>query len=174
MDWNCMHAKHILYVVMSVVLMGGCTVSYKLNSASIDYTVVSSVSVLDFPNQAPMVYPPLSQVLTERMKDIYTTKTRLKVVQTNGDLNIEGEITGYDLTPMAVKEDAWASETKLTITIRVRYTNKTNPDKDFEQTFSAYREFPATRMLTDVQDQLCTEIVEELTDLVFNATVADW
>ncbi|OAV66315.1 hypothetical protein Barb6XT_01990 [Bacteroidales bacterium Barb6XT] len=159
---------------MSVVLMGGCTVSYKLNSASIDYTVVSSVSVLDFPNQAPMVYPPLSQVLTERMKDIYTTKTRLKVVQTNGDLNIEGEITGYDLTPMAVKEDAWASETKLTITIRVRYTNKTNPDKDFEQTFSAYREFPATRMLTDVQDQLCTEIVEELTDLVFNATVADW
>lgn len=169
-----MHAKHILYVVMSVVLMGGCTVSYKLNSASIDYTVVSSVSVLDFPNQAPMVYPPLSQVLTERMKDIYTTKTRLKVVQTNGDLNIEGEITGYDLTPMAVKEDAWASETKLTITIRVRYTNKTNPDKDFEQTFSAYREFPATRMLTDVQDQLCTEIVEELTDLVFNATVADW
>lgn len=159
---------------MSVVLMGGCTVSYKLNSASIDYTVVSSVSVLDFPNQAPMVYPPLSQVLTERMKDIYTTKTRLKAVQTNGDLNIEGEITGYDLTPMAVKEDAWASETKLTITIRVRYTNKTNPDKDFEQTFSAYREFPATRMLTDVQDQLCTEIVEELTDLVFNATVADW
>ncbi|OAV72768.1 hypothetical protein Barb6_00840 [Bacteroidales bacterium Barb6] len=174
MGWNRMHAKHIIYVVMSVVLMGGCTVSYKLNSASIDYTVVSSVSVLDFPNQAPMVYPPLSQVLTERMKDIYTTKTRLKVVQTNGDLNIEGEITGYDLTPMAVKEDAWASETKLTITIRVRYTNKTNPDKDFEQTFSAYREFPATRMLTDVQDQLCTEIVEELTDLVFNATVADW
>lgn len=169
-----MHGKHILYVVMSVVLIGGCTVSYKLNSASIDYTVVSSVSVLDFPNQAPMVYPPLSQVLTERMKDIYTTKTRLKAVQTNGDLNIEGEITGYDLTPMAVKEDAWASETKLTITIRVRYTNKTNPDKDFEQTFSAYREFPATRMLTDVQDQLCTEIVEELTDLVFNATVADW
>ncbi|OAV75016.1 hypothetical protein Barb7_01414 [Bacteroidales bacterium Barb7] len=174
MGWNRMHGKHILYVVMSVVLIGGCTVSYKLNSASIDYTVVSSVSVLDFPNQAPMVYPPLSQVLTERMKDIYTTKTRLKAVQTNGDLNIEGEITGYDLTPMAVKEDAWASETKLTITIRVRYTNKTNPDKDFEQTFSAYREFPATRMLTDVQDQLCTEIVEELTDLVFNATVADW
>jgi hypothetical protein len=164
----------LVIFLLPVILFAGCTISYKFNSASIDYSVTSTISVQNFPNQAPMVYPPLSQVLTEKLKDMYTGKTRLRLVQTGGDLEVEGEITGYDLAPTAVKEDAWASQTKLTVTIRVRYTNKANPPKDFEQTFSAYREFPATQMLTDVQDELCTEIVEELSDLVFNATVADW
>ncbi|MDH6533987.1 hypothetical protein D0T51_03130 [Parabacteroides sp. 52] len=163
-----------LFSLISFLLIGGCSISYKFNSASIDYTVLSSISVQEFPNQAPYVYPPLSQVLTESMRDLYSNKTRLQLVPQNGDLEIEGEITGYDLAPMAVKEDAWASQTKLTITIRVRYTNNKNPEKDFEQSFSAYREFDASRMLTDVQEELCQEIVEELTDQVFNATVADW
>ena len=92
----------------------------------------------------------------------------------NGDLELEGEITGYDLTPMAVKEDAYSSQTKLTITVKVRYTNRTNADEDFEQSFSAYREFDSNVMLQDVQDQLCSEIIEELADQIYNSTVANW
>ena len=162
-----------LFLVLSVI-MAGCTISYKFNGASIDYTKVKTISIKDFPNQAPLVYPPLSQQFTEGVKDIYVRQTRLSLVRDNGDLQLEGEITGYDLTPMAVKEDAYSSKTKLTITVKVRYTNRTNADEDFEQSFSAYREFDSNVMLQDVQDQLCSEIIEELADQICNSTVANW
>lgn len=162
-----------LFLVLSVI-MAGCTISYKFNGASIDYTKVKTISIKDFPNQAPLVYPPLSQQFTEGVKDIYVRQTRLSLVRDNGDLQLEGEITGYDLTPMAVKEDAYSSNTKLTITVKVRYTNRTNADEDFEQSFSAYREFDSNVMLQDVQDQLCSEIIEELADQIYNSTVANW
>lgn len=162
-----------LFLVLSVI-MAGCTISYKFNGASIDYTKVKTISIKDFPNQAPLVYPPLSQQFTEGVKDIYVRLTRLSLVRDNGDLQLEGEITGYDLTPMAVKEDAYSSKTKLTITVKVRYTNRTNADEDFEQSFSAYREFDSNVMLQDVQNQLCSEIIEELADQIYNSTVANW
>ena len=135
---------------------------------------MKTISIKDFPNQAPLVYPPLSQQFTEGVKDIYVRQTRLSLVRDNGDLQLEGEITGYDLTPMAVKEDAYSSKTKLTITVKVRYTNRTNADEDFEQSFSAYREFDSNVMLQDVQEQLCSEIIEELADQIYNSTVANW
>ena len=103
------------------LMVTACSISYKFNGASIDYTKVKTITIKDFPNQAPLVYPPLSQKFTEALKDIYIRQTRLQLVGSNGDLDLEGEITGYDLTPMAVKEDAYASQTKLTITVRVRY-----------------------------------------------------
>ena len=156
------------------IIISACSVSYKFNGASIDYTKVKSITIKDFPNQAPLVYAPLSQKFTEALKDIYVRQTRLEMRNNNGDLNLEGEITGYTLTPMAVKEDAFASETKLTITIRVRFSNRTKPEEDFEQNFSAERPFSASKMLQDVQDQLCDEIIEELTDQIYNATVANW
>lgn len=154
--------------------LAACSISYKFNGASIDYTKVKTITIKDFPNQAPLVYPPLSQLFTETLKDMYIRQTRLQLVPNNGDLELEGEITGYELTPTAVKEDAYASQTKLTITVRVRYSNRVNPEEDFEQTFSAYREFDSNQMLQAVQEQLSTEIVEELTDQIYNATVANW
>lgn len=157
-----------------VVMLSACTISYKFNGASIDYTKVKSISIKDFPNQAPLVYAPLAQLFTEDLKDIYVRQTRLNMVRENGDLDLEGEITGYDLTQLAVKENAFASQSKLTITVRVRYSNRTKPEEDFEQSFSAYREFENTQLLQDVQDQLCSEMVEEIADQIYNATVANW
>lgn len=157
-----------------VVMLSACTISYKFNGASIDYTKVKSISIKDFPNQAPLVYAPLAQLFTEELKDIYVRQTRLNMVRENGDLDLEGEITGYDLTQLAVKENAFASQSKLTITVRVRYSNRTKPEEDFEQSFSAYREFENTQLLQDVQDQLCSEMVEEIADQIYNATVANW
>ena len=155
-------------------ILSACTISYKFNGASIDYTKVKTISIKDFPNQAPLVYPPLSQQFTEGLKDLYIRQTRLNMVRDNGDLDLEGEITGYDLTQLAVKENAYASQSKLTITVKVRYSNRTNPDEDFEQTFSAYREFSNTQMLQDVQDALCSEMIKEIADQIYNATVANW
>lgn len=155
-------------------LLTACSISYKFNGASIDYTKVKTITIKDFPNQAPLVYPPLSQLFTETLKDIYIRQTRLQLVPNNGDLELEGEITGYELTPTAVKENSIASQTKLTITVRVRYSNRVNPEEDFEQTFSAYREFDSNLMLQQVQEEISTEIIDELVDQIYNATVANW
>lgn len=166
--------KIIALFFLTMALLVSCSISYKFNGASIDYTKVKTISIKDFPNQAPLVYPVLSQMFTDKLKDIYIRQTRLEMVKDNGDLDIEGEIIGYELAAMAVKEDAYASRTKLTITVRVRYTNQSKPEEDFEQSFSAYREFDANQMLQQVQEELCTEITEELVDQIYNATVANW
>ena len=81
---------------------------------------------------------------------------------------------GYSLSPQAVGTDAYATETRLTITVRVKYTDNKNPAKNMDQSFSAYRQFSSDLMLTDVQDDLCREISEELVNLIFNATLGDW
>ncbi len=161
-------------VLLLFCCMISCAISYKFNGASIDYTKVKTITIAEFPNQAPLVYAPLSQVFTEKLKDAYVTQTRLKFVQQGGDLNLEGQITGYELTPQAVKQDAYASETRLKITVRVNFSNSTNSEEDFEKLYSAYRDFSNERMITDVQDELIQEICDEIADLIYNDTVAKW
>ena len=161
-------------VCLGLLLVTACSISYKFNGASIDYTKVKTITISDFTNQASYVNPTLAPEFTESLKDIYIRQTRLEQVTSNGDLALEGEVTGYDFTPMAVKEDALASQTRLTITVRVRYMNNTNPDEDFEQSFSAYREFDSNLMVQQVESSLCAEIIEEIVDQVYNATVANW
>lgn len=163
-----------LLVCLGLLIATACSISYKFNGASIDYTKVKTITISDFTNQASYVNPTLAPEFTESLKDIYIRQTRLEQVTSNGDLALEGEVTGYDFTPMAVKEDALASQTRLTITVRVRYMNNTNPDEDFEQSFSAYREFDSNLMLQQVESSLCAEIIEEIVDQVYNATVANW
>ena len=167
-------AANWLILSFLTVLATACSISYKFNGASIDYTKVKTITIRDFTNQAPYVNPTLAPQFTEDLKDIYIRQTRLQLVPSNGDLELEGEITGYDFAPMAVKEDAIASQTRLTITVRVRYSNRVNPDEDFEQSFSAYREFDSNLMPQQVEGTLCEEIIEEIVDQIYNATVANW
>jgi hypothetical protein len=148
--------------------------TYKFNGASIDYNVTKTIVITDFPNQAPLVYPPLEQRFNEELKDLFTRSTRLQFVKQNADLEMEGEIIGYELTPLAVQEDSFASETRLTLTVRMRYKNNIALGQDKEETISAYRNFPADRMLTDVQDQLIGELTKEIVDQIFNSTMSNW
>lgn len=167
----------ILPLVAACVLVlaaAGCKISYTLNGSAIDYNVYRTISVSEFPIRAALVYPPLQQTFENELLDYISRNTRLQTVDGSSDLRIEGEITGYALSPQAVTEDAYASQTRLTITVRVKYTDEKDPDKSIDQSFSAYRDFPATEMLTDVQDQLCQEIAEELVELIFNATLGNW
>lgn len=166
--------KHFLSILLVAVCVTACTISYKFNGASIDYNVTKTITINDFPIRAALVYPPLATTFNETLKDAYTRQTRLSLVNSGGDLVLEGEITGYNLTPQAVTEDAYASQTRLTITVRVRYTDNKKPENDLDRTFSAYRDFPSSSMLTDVQDELITQITQELADLIFNATVGNW
>ena len=128
----------------------------------------------EFPIRAALVYPPLQSVFENELLNYIDRNTRLQVVESGSDLQIEGEITGYNLTPQAVAESGYASMTRLTISVRVKYTDNKEEGKDVDQTFSAYRDFPSTEMLTDVQDQLIDEISKELVELIFNATLGNW
>lgn len=164
----------ILLLIFAYVLAISCTVSYKFNGASIDYSKVKTVAIADFQNRAPLVYPPLAEYFTEQIRDIFAKQTRLTQVRRDGNLNLEGEIVEYSLQPLSIGADALAAETRLTIGVRLRFTNNTNPNEDFERTFSSSRNFPSTSTLNDVQDQLMKEITEELVDNIYNATVANW
>lgn len=174
MAWNKYLRPIVALLFVVTVSLTGCRVSFKFNGSALDYTVYHTIRVSEFPIRAALVYPPLQQMFEEELLNYITKNTRLQTTDGNADLEMEGEITGYSLTPQAVTEDAYASMTRLTITVRLKYINNKEDGKDVDQTFSAYRDFSASEMLTDVQDQLCEEISKELVDLIFNATLGDW
>lgn len=168
--------KHIFtYCILAVcMILTACKISYKFNGASIDYSKVQTISFTDFTNQAALVNPALAPLFNEQLRDIYARQTRLQAVSRNGDLHIEGTITGYTLQPLAIGTDALAAETRLTMTVRVAFTNNKDEEANFERTISANRTFPSTQTLEDVQDILCKELVQEIVEQIFNSTVSNW
>ena len=166
--------KSILISLLLILLLAGCSIKYSLNGASIDYTKIKTVSITDFQNLAPTVYPPLAQRFTEDLKDRFQRQTRLRDIPTNGDLSIEGEIVGYDLSAEAVQENAFAAKTRLTLRINVRFTNKVNEEENFEREFTSFGTFDSSQMFVNVQDQLCEELTKDIINQIFNATVENW
>lgn len=166
--------KLILVAVALCVAAPACRISYKLNGAALDYNLFKTINVAQFPIRAALVYPPLQQIFEDGLLDYISRNTRLQTTDGASDLQLEGEITGYTLTPQAVTEDAYASRTRLTISVRVKYINNKQEGKDLDQTFSAYQDFDSSEMLNDVQEQLCQQICEELVQLIFNATLGNW
>ena len=132
----------ISLLVFTLVVGISCTVSYKFNGGNINYDKVKTISIADFPIKSDYVYAPLGTKFNEDLKDIFLRQTRLKLVNNNADLEIDGEITGYN--------------------------------QDFEQQFSAFRVYDSRELLTAVQDGLIAEMTKEITDQIFNATVANW
>lgn len=161
-------------VACAIMVLAGCRISYKFNGTAIDYNVYKTIHVSEFPIRAALVYPPLQQTFENELLDYINRNTRLQVTDGASDINLEGEITGYSLTPQAVTENAYASQTRLTITVRVKYTDAIDDKNDVDQSFSAYRDFDSSMMLTDVQDDLCMQISKELVELIFNATLGNW
>jgi len=166
-------AKFVMTFMMSLLLVS-CSVSYKFNGSSIDYTKTKTISIFDFPNTAELVYPPLSQQFSEALRDSYTKQTRLQILKKEGDLHLEGEIVGYQLTPLAISADSYASQTKLTLTIKVRFTNYKNPEEDFEKSYTAFQTFDSNQILNNVQDALVKQMITDIVDNIYNDTVAKW
>ncbi len=166
--------KKIALFVALMFIVASCRVSYTFRTASINYDLTKTLMLAHFVNQAPLVYPPLEQRFNESLKDMFTRNTRLQLVNQNGDMEIEGEIVGYQLTPLAVQEDAFASETRLTMTVRMRFTNNKVDGQDKEETISANRNFASDVPFDNVQDQLVDELIKEIVDQLFNTTMANW
>jgi len=166
--------KKTVLLLTVLLLVSSCRMSYTFRTASINYDLTKTLSIGHFVNQAPLVYPPLEQRFNEEMKDMFTRNTKLRLVNQNADMEIEGEIVGYELTPMAVQEDAFASETKLTLTVRMRFKNNKLDVPEVEERLSANRTFTSNTVFDNVQDQLINELIDEIVDQIFNSTMANW
>jgi len=177
MGWNKKVAG-VCVLTLSVLILVGCSISYSFTGAgSLDYSKYKTISIADFPIKSDYVYAPLGTTFNEELKDIFIRQTRLTLVNANADLEIEGEITGYNQYNEAVAADGYASSTKLTITINVRFVDNINHNNDFPgngQQFTAFRTYESNQLLTAVQDELIAQMVKEITDQIFMATVANW
>ena len=167
--------RHFKYLLPGLALiLCACSIRVKFNGSALNYDIYKTINISEFPIRAALVYPPLQQTFENKLMDAVTRQTRLQEIDGKADLSMSGEITGYSLTPQAVGEDAYATETRLTITVHVKYSDSKNPANDVDQSFSAYRQFSSSLLLTDVQEELCQEISDELVDLIFNATLGNW
>lgn len=167
------HMSKALPIFFSLMLVA-CTVSYKFTGASIDYTKVKTISMSQFQNRAPYQWAPMATMLNETLNDAFVQQTKLQQVSRNGDLQLDGEITAYDQFNKSISSDGYSSLVQLKLTVNVRFTNNTNHDEDFERSFSATRDFDATQSLDSVQEDLVTQMINEIVDAIFNAAVANW
>lgn len=173
--------------LMKKILSGTCAVMALAGTAMIVHSCgiysfsgtsiqpdVYTVTINYFEYKALRVNPSLSNELTEALKDQFRRLTRLEEVDQEGDLEISGEITGYDVKAMAVTADEVAAQNRLTVTVKIYFTNRKYPEDDFEKSFSAYADYDSMQSLDSVEATLCEEIIDTLIEDIFNATVANW
>ncbi len=156
------------------MIQAACSVSYKFNGASIDYTKTKTITIADFPIRSNYVWGPMQTIFNNELKDIFANHTRLSQVKRNGDLKIEGEITQYSQRNKSVSSEGYSAQTELSMTVNVRFTNNKKHDEDFEKQFTSTTSYESTQSLNSVQEALVTQMVKEIVDQIFNATVANW
>ena len=172
--------KPVLSILLTVVIAGltgnllvtSCGI-YSFTGTSIQADV-NTITIPYVEYKALRVNPALSNDLTEALQDKFRKLTRLEQVDVDGDLELVCEVTGYDVKATAVTADEQAAQNRLTVTVKVEFTNKKYPEDDVSKSFSAYEDFDATMSLDAVEGTLCETIIEKLVEDIFNATVAQW
>lgn len=175
MGWIRKISLILLLAILGIVLYS-CSIKIGLAPiSSIDYTKVKTISIADFENHADYVYAPLAIEFNQKLKDMFIQQTSLRLVDSGGDLEISGEIIGYNQYNEAVDASGYSSKVKLTLTVKVSYVNNTNHEEDFtDQQFSAFQTYDSSQLLTSVQDGLITVMVKDIAEQIFNSTVANW
>jgi len=166
-----MKARIMVFVMALALLCQGCGI-YSFSGASIP-SEARTVSVAYFPNHAQLVNPSLSNNLTNALRDAMTNQTTLDVVETGGDIAFEGEITDYKTSPVAITGQT-AAMNRLTVTVKVRFSNRLDETKDFEQSFSRYEDYPSDQDLNSVQETLTSTIIDQLVEDIFNKALVNW
>ena len=163
--------KLIIFLLV-LILFEGCSIRYSAVGVDISPNA-NTITIKAFQNNAPTVNLQLSNELTTQLRDKFRSSTRLSLLDSRGDLYLEGEITGYNVSSVAVGADQ-ATMNRLTITVRIHFENKFDEKKNKDQSFSRYLDFDATQTLQQVEDGLITQICAVLVDDIFMATVGDW
>ena len=151
-----------------------CTVSYKFNGTSIDYTKIKTIQISEFPVRSSYVWAPMGAIFNNQLKDQFRNNTKLTQVKRNGDLKLEGEITRYEQRNKAVSAEGYSAQVELSVTVNVRFTNNVNHTQDFEKQFTSQKSYDSTMSLSAVQDELVTQMMKDICDQIFNASVAQW
>lgn len=165
--------SYLVILVLSVMTIA-CSVSYKFNGASIDYSKTKTITIADFPIRSNYVWGPMASIFNNELKDMFSSHTKLTQVKRNGDLIIEGEITQYQQRNKSVTAEGYSAQTELSMTVNVRFTNNINHQEDFEKQFTATSTYETTQSLNSVQEELVTQMAKDIVDQIFNATVANW
>jgi hypothetical protein len=171
--------KVSFYLLMVILLMttslifSACSTSYSFTGASIS-TDIKTVSIQSFPNRAAIFQPILGQEFTEALKDKFSSQTSLNLTNGSGDLNFEGEIRDYRVEPLAIQQNQTASLNRLTIVVRVKFSNTKNPKLDFDTSFSRFEDYESSKSLDSVEKELIKQIVKQLIDDIFNKAVVNW
>jgi hypothetical protein len=168
------HITMMLSFCIVAMLLSSCSISYKFNGASIDYTKTKTIQISDFPIRSSYVWGPMAPLFNNTLKDEFANHTHLSQVKRNGDMKIEGEITQYTQRNKSVSSQGYSAQTELSMTVNVRFTNNANHSNDFEKQFTATSTYETTKNLNSVQEELVTQMVKDLSDQIFNATVANW
>lgn len=170
MNW----IKSSLLIIIIGLAFTACKVSYSFTGGTLSADV-KTFSVQFFQNRAPLVNPNLSDKFTEDLKEKFRSRTSLdEIVDGEGHLNFSGEITGYQTKAMDISSTDMASTNRLTVTIRVKFTNEIEPDNDFDKSFSAFEDFDSTKQLTDVENELVELILEKIIDDIYTQSVVNW
>ena len=160
--------------LLVAILLSACTISYRFNGASIDYETTKTIQIDNFPIRSTYVWAPMQSIFQNRLTDIFASQTKLRQVKKNGDMQLAGEITGFDQYNKGISSDGYSSQVQLKMTVNVRFVNNKKHTDDFERQFSATADYDASQQLTAVQEELVTQMVKDITDQIFNATVANW
>lgn len=167
-------ASYALFLLFPVLIQTvSCTMKYSFTGASIS-PEVKTISIDYFQNKASLVVPTLSRSLTEALQNYFTSQTNLVLVDQGGDLTLEGDITGYTVQPQAISGNEQAQLNRLTITVKVKFTNRVNEKQNYETSFSRYIDYSSSQNLVSVQDGLIEQINEQLVQDIFNKAVVNW
>lgn len=172
--------KKMYKIILSVLLSSSLSYCgiYSFTGASIP-PGTDTFQVNYFNNEAgnrpgSTVEPGLDQEFTIALQDLIQNQTNLNLVNTNGDLVYEGEITEYRISPTTSTANNTAAQNRLTMTVNLRYTNTKKDEDSFEQRFSFFYDFDANQQLFNIKDAANREIFERITQDIFNATLAKW
>lgn len=166
-------------LISGVIMIGipGCKISYSFSGASISPDV-KTISVQFFPNRADLnggvIRAGFDQEFTDALKDKFKAQTGLEFVNDIGDVNFEGEITGYSTAPIAITGNEVAALNRFSVSIRVKYNNALQPDQNFDNVFTRYEDYDSSRDLSEVENDLLENIMEQITEDVFNKAFVNW
>lgn len=164
--------KKIIYILLCIIAIS-CKVNYSFTGASIAEDV-KTVSVKTFQSYAPLANANLSQTFTEALKDKFLSQTNLDLATRDGDLQFEGSITGYSVRSVAIQGNETAALNRLTITVKVKFTNTKDKAANFENNFSRYLDYESSQNLASIEDELIKDINDQLTQDIFNKAVSNW
>ena len=152
--------------------MGSCGI-YSFTGASISPDI-ETVSIGYFQNNTSMAQPTVSNIMSESLKDQFISQTNISLTDASGDLQFEGEITGYKVKPIAIQANETAAQNRLTISVKVTFINTLDENQNYSQSFSHYADFDSSQELSSIETDLIEQIIKVLSENIFNKAVANW